>query len=241
MPEIHGLGYLWTQRSKNKEPLSLLQQIWTLIKKDALIEWRQKYALGGMLLYVVATVYVVYVATIEVEAVIWNALFWIIILFASVNAVAKSFVGETGRRELYYYSIVSPLAVILSKMIYNIGLLLVLTILNYAVFSLVSGNPVEDHLSFWMALFLGGLGFSITFTFISAIAAQARNSATLMAILSFPVIIPILLSLIQFSGGAMGVFPVDEESVGKSVLTLLAIDGILIALAVVLFPFVWRD
>jgi hypothetical protein len=44
---------------------------------------------------------------------VWNSLYWIIILFSAVNAVAKSFVQEHQGRQLYYYMIASPEAIIL--------------------------------------------------------------------------------------------------------------------------------
>ncbi|MGB1243273.1 MAG: heme exporter protein CcmB, partial [Chitinophagales bacterium] len=104
--------------------MNLLNQVFYLIQKDLLLEWRQKYAFNGILLYVISTVVVVYLAFMEIEDMAWMTLFWIIMLFASVNAVAKSFLQESPDRQLYYYTLVSPEAIILSKMVYNVLLLL---------------------------------------------------------------------------------------------------------------------
>src|SRR6185503_19853328 len=87
----------------------MLKEISALIGKELLIEWRQRYALGGMLLYVIVTVFICYLSfknVIEVST--WNALFWIIILFASINLSAKSFLQESKGRLLYYYTLSSP-------------------------------------------------------------------------------------------------------------------------------------
>lgn len=219
--------------------MMLAKEISFLLRKEILLEWRQKYAISGILLYVLSTVFVVYTSFKKVAPDVWNTLFWIIILFASVNAVAKSFVQENSNRQLYYYSLSNPSAIILSKIIYNSGLLLFLSLLSFAVFSLVAGNPVKDNFYFFTALFLGSLGFSITFTFISAISAKANNSATLMAILSFPIIIPIILTLIKLSANALRLM--QDTAVWKDIATLLAIDLILVSMAFLLFPFLWRD
>jgi heme exporter protein B len=88
-------------------------------------------------------------------------------------------------------------------------------------------------------LLLGSLGFSIAFTFIASIAAKANNSATLMAILSFPVILPILLTLVRLSSIALRL--IQDTSYTRDILNLLAIDVILITLTFVLFPFIWKD
>jgi heme exporter protein B len=60
-----------------------------------------------------------------------------------------------------------------------------------------------------------------------------------MAILSFPLTIPILLTLIKLSAGAMRM--IQDTSSENDILILVAIDLILLALSFVLFPFLWRD
>lgn len=216
-----------------------MRQFSTLFRKELILEWRQRYAIGGILLYVVSTVFIVYLAFQQVKPQAWNALFWIISLFAAVNAVAKSFVQENGKRQLYYYTLANPIALILSKISYNTLLLLGLAGLAFAAMTLVVGNPIIDFSVFGIAVLLGNLGFAITFTFISAIAAKANQSGTLMAILSFPIVIPILLELIKLTTIAIGF--AKDTSWGHDVAILGAIDAILIALVLLLFPFLWRD
>ncbi len=219
--------------------MQVLTEIIFLLKKEMLLEWRQKYAIGGILLYVVSTVFIVYISTGDIRAPVWNILFWIIVLFASVNAVAKSFMQENSQRQLYYYQLAHPIAIILSKIVYNIGLLFLLTILSYLAMTLVYESPIKRVGLFWSTIFLGSVGFSITFTFISAIASKADNSATLMAILTFPIVIPILGTLMMLSANALGL--IQDTAYLKDIYTLIAIDGILLGLVIILFPFLWRD
>lgn len=219
--------------------MGIFTEIWYLLRKDITLELRQKYAINGILLYVLSTVFVVYLAFIQLDARVWNAMFWIIILFASVNAITKSFMQESGYRALYYYSIANPIAVIVSKIIYNTLLLAFMTLLTFGFLSLVTGNPVKDMQLFLITMLLGSVGLAITLTFISSIAVKANNSATLMAILSFPVVIPILITLIKLS--AVSLRLIQDTSYGQDIISLLAIDLILISVAFILFPFVWKD
>jgi len=219
--------------------MNLISEITFLLRKEITIELRQKYAIGGILLYVFSTIFIIYMSFNRIDKQTWNALFWVIVLFASVNAVAKSFVQESGHRQLYYYTLANPSAIILSKIIYNVVLLLILSLLAFFAFSVVAENPVRNIGQFLSALFLGSTGLSIAITFVSAIAAKANNSSTLMAILSFPLVIPILLLLIKISSNAMGMM--TDTALGKDMLTLVAIDLLLVAMAFVLFPFLWRD
>jgi heme exporter protein B len=100
------------------------KEISVLIRKEITLEWRQKYALNGILLYVVSAVFITYLSVGakmgNLSIPTWNALFWIILLFSSVNAVAKSFVQEQQGRQLYYYMIASPESIILSKIIFYV-------------------------------------------------------------------------------------------------------------------------
>lgn len=221
----------------------MLKEITVLIKKELTLEWRQKYALNGILLYVVSAVFITYLSVGAKQGNLavptWNALYWIIILFSAVNAVAKSFVQEHQGRQLYYYMIASPEAIILSKIIYNSLLTLVLALLGYLVFSIILGNPVADQGMFLLNLVLGALGFSACLTMVSGIASKASNNATLMAILSFPVIIPILLMAISISKNAIdGLDP--SVSVDK-LISLMAINAIVSVTAYILFPYLWRS
>jgi len=211
----------------------------TLLRKEFIIEFRQRYAISGIVLYVFSMVFVVYIASIKVQPPVWNILFWLIVLFASINAVVKSFVQESGTRQLYYYQLVDPAMLILSKIVYNSVLLLVLSTLSYGAYSLVAGNPVKDLPLFALVICLGSLGFGIAFTFIASIAAKANNSATLMAILSFPIILPILLTLVRLS--AISLRLIQDTAYQRDIYNLLAIDVILLTLTFLLFPFIWRD
>jgi heme exporter protein B len=227
--------------------MQLFNQTWNLFKKEVLLEWRSKYAFNGVLLYVVSTVFVCYISFSLTPGfsgspgykVVWNVLFWIIILFASVNAIAKSFLQENRGRLLYYYSIASPQAIILSKTIYNILLMSLLSVLALIVYLLFFPNSVGDPYFYFLSVLMGSISFSTVFTMISAIASKAGNNGTLMAILSFPVIIPVILLLIRISKSAM-----DGTSRALNygnISVLCAINVIVIATSLLLFPFLWRD
>jgi|SRR5690606_14796609 len=219
--------------------MGFLTQVRYLIYKEMLLEWRSKYALNSILLYVVSTVFVCYQAFRNVDGVIWNALFWIILLFASINAIAKSFVQESSGRQLYYYTFVSPQAVIFSKIVYNVVLMLLLSTVALFVYSVVFRNPLGDPLLYVVTVILGSVSFATVFTMISAISSKANNNGTLMAILSFPVIIPLLIVLIKLSKNAMD--GLDRSVSFDEIFVLVAINTIVILISLLLFPYIWRD
>jgi heme exporter protein B len=218
----------------------VLQQVKTLFLKEFTLEWRNRYALNGMLLYVISTVFVCYLSFRNVVSVpVWNALFWIIMLFASINAVGRSFIQERKGRLLYYYSIASPQAFLLAKMAYNSLLMLVITFLAYAIYAWWIGDLVQDHLMFAVALVLGSTGFALILTLMSAIASKTENNMSLMAILSFPVQLPFLITLIKLSKNTVDGL---DPSVSYGLITVLVmIIMIVLTLSYILFPYLWRD
>ena len=100
-------------------------------------------------------------------------------------------------------------------------------------------NPVGDLLYYLLAVLLGSISFATVFTMISAIASKARNSGALMAILSFPVIIPLLIVLLKFSKNAMD--GLDRSVSLNEIGVLAAINGIVVTASLLLFPYLWRD
>jgi heme exporter protein B len=212
------------------------------MQKDFRLEWRQRAALNGMLLYVGSTVFVCYLSFAlrggQLPAPAWNALFWIILLFTAVNAAAKGFLQESRGRLLYYYTLVRPQAVILAKIGYNAVLLLGLALVGFGLYAVVLGNPVQDVPLFVGNVALGAVGFATTLTLVSGIASKATNSSTLMAVLGFPIMIPMLLLLIKVSKNALD--GLEFEASSSSLLTLLALNLIVTAVSYLLFPFLWR-
>nr|WP_199078990.1 heme exporter protein CcmB [Pedobacter sp. ASV19] len=220
--------------------MHLLNQVKYLIKKEILLEWRSKYAINGVLLYVVSSVFVCFLSFITIDnKITWNALFWIIILFSSINGVSKGFLQETKGQQLYSYIVASPIAIILAKTIYNILLMLALTTIALAVYTTVFSYVPVDFLMFYVAVVLGSLSFSTIFTMVSAIASKAGNGGMLMAILSFPVIIPVLIVLIRLAKNAID--GLDRSVSLDEIGILLMINVMAICASLLLFPYLWRD
>ncbi|HQU57264.1 MAG TPA: heme exporter protein CcmB, partial [Chitinophagaceae bacterium] len=147
---------------------------------------RQQYSFYGVLLYIGATIFVLFNAMNTPDSNVWNGLFWVIQLFVSINAVAKSFLQESQGRMLYYYSITSPANFVLAKLLFHSILMLVMSLLSLLLFVLLLGNPLHKAGSFIGLVLLGGWSFSLLFTFLAAIAAKAQQNAAIMAVLGFP-------------------------------------------------------
>ena len=142
----------------------MILRIYALLKKDILLEFRQKHTFYGILLYISSTIYVLFLSMDNLNANVWNGLFWVIQLFICVNAVAKSFLQESRGRMLYFYSIASPVEFIVAKILYNVVLMMCMSLLSLLLFVIFLNNPVDNSLRFIGIVVLGGAGLSIVFT-----------------------------------------------------------------------------
>jgi heme exporter protein B len=113
----------------------IIREIWTLVKKEILIEWRMKYAFSGMILYLTSSIFLGYITfnlgRVPINVPTWNVLFWIIMLFVATNSIAKSFIQESKERQLYYYTIANPQSIIISKILFNFLLMLFLVTIGF--------------------------------------------------------------------------------------------------------------
>jgi heme exporter protein B len=141
---------------------------------------------------------------------------------------------------LYFYSIVSPVEFIIAKLLFNIVLMAMMSIVSLLLFFTFLDNPVNDSLRFTGIVLLGGTSISLVFTLMSAIAAKAQQNAALIAILGFPVILPILLLLMRLSKSAFAEIFRDGALLQLSGLIVL-MDVLVVALAIILFPFLWKE
>jgi heme exporter protein B len=219
--------------------MSRSRRIYALLRKELLTESRQQYSFIGILLYVAATTFVLYLSIGEPEKKVWIGLFWVIQLFVTVNAVAKSFLQESRGRMLYYYTINSPVDFILSKLLFNTLLMFVLSITSWLLVQLLMGNPVQRTGLFLLIAIWGSVSLGLVFTLLSAIAAKARQNAALMAILGFPLIMPLVLVLIKLSAQAL--LPTGNPIPLGLMSILLGYDVLIIMLSLILFPFIWKD
>jgi heme exporter protein B len=214
-----------------------------LIQKEFTLELRRNAVISGIGLYLFSLIFICYLTFSlrqnSINEATWSALFWLALLFSVINSVAKSFIGEKKGLFIYYYSVASPQSIIISKILYNTILCLVLSLAAYLLFSTFIGNPVKDTGLFVLTLFLTSAGFSAALSLISGIASKANNSGILMAVLSFPVIIALLLMAIKITKNVLD--GLDRSASVDELMNLVAINSILGALAYILFPYIWRS
>ncbi len=213
----------------------------SLVKKEFLLEFRQKSTLGGVLVYVVGTIFVSALCFRgHLDKPTWNALFWVITLFTSVTISGRSFLKETGGQALFNFLHYSPRHFILSKMLAAMVFMFLLSFITFFFYGFFIKNEVENLGLFFVVLLLASTGLASVLTLMSAIAAKASGNFALMSILSFPVLMPLLLVVIRVSKQAVD--GIEWAGVGYNfIVILVALNLLTLALSFLLFPYLWRD
>ncbi len=223
--------------------MTSVKAIQTLIKKEFQLEFRNKVSISSMLLYVVSTIFICFQSFKEIpDAQVWTALLWIIILFSAVNAVNKSFFAENKSQQMYFYLLTSPQNIIIAKIIYNVILINVLAMISYIIYNTVLKMPGEDSgfsAQLWLVLMLGATGISSILTLVSAMAAKTNNNLGLISILAFPVMIPLIITTLKASKNAAELISFSANA--KYIIMMGSLDVLIIALAFILFPYLWRE
>jgi len=166
---------------------------------------------------------------------------WIILddtnLYFSQRGRKKLFAGEPRTHALFLFDRRAKRLCIVETVVHSL-LMLLMSLLSLALFTLFLGNPLLKAGSFIGLVLLGGWSLSLVFTFLAAIAAKAQQNAAIMAILGFPLIIPQLILLMRLSNAT---FSATISIPVTTILLLIALDLMVILLAVILFPFLWKD
>lgn len=216
---------------------------WAVLRKDLRLEWRSRYALNMLLMFVLSSLLLIGFA-IGQETVgqrMQSALLWIVILFSASIGLGRSFVAEEERGTVLLLQLNVPGSqVFTGKLIFNFLLLLAVDMVALVVFAVLLNMVIEDWSLLVLALFLGSLGLAGATTLLAAIIARATNKGPLLPVLLFPLLIPLLLSVVRASRAAL------EGGLGFSgamgdLQTIALFGGVVITAAVLLFEFVWMD
>ena len=85
----------------------------------------------------------------------------------------------------------------------------------------------------------GSLGIAISSTIIAAIISKASSKGTLYPVLSFPILLPLILTLLELTKYSIDGKSLDESLVEVAV--LICYDVIMVTASYLLFDFIWKD
>lgn len=226
---------------------SLLSAAWAVFRKDLRSELRTRYALNAVALFAVSTVVALSLGMGFLTAgrnadlpLIHAALLWIAVLFAAFTGLARAFVHEEEARTAAALRLAAPpIAVYLGKLLFNLALLLALDALVALLFTALLHVRIGNVGLFAALLIAGSFGLVAATTLIAAIIARASAKGALFAVLSFPLLAPLLIVAIQGTSLALEGAAWDRGAAPLQV--LLAYTVALFVASLLLFGSVWEE
>lgn len=215
-----------------------------VLRKDILSEFRTRYAINAILLFGVTTLTVVSfsVGQLGLPADVYAALFWIIIFFSAMSGLAQVFVKEEESRTAIVLRLTSdPTAIYLGKLVFNFLLLALLELVITPLFFVLTDARMANAGLFLVILVVGSIGLAGASTLIAAIISKASIKGALFAVLSFPILLPLLIGAIAGTRKALGVTESPFSAAAPELQLLISYAVVMITASLLLFEFVWEE
>ncbi len=219
--------------------MNKLKRIALLILAEFQLDLKKPAVLASAFLQMATMALLAFLSQPSINATIWSSLFWIILIFCTLQAVSKNFLGVHRARWIYFNQLSSVQSILWSKMVYGWISMIVLTCANLLFFGFFMGFPIAHPGAYLTNLILVAAGIGSVFTLIGAIASKANQAGFLAPVLSLPVILPLILVGMQASNKTLN--PVLVSSVYKDIALVGALDFLIVVLCGILFQPLWKE
>ncbi|MBI5475031.1 MAG: heme exporter protein CcmB [Ignavibacteriae bacterium] len=215
----------------------------SIFLKDWHSELRTRYAISALVMFVVTTISVIVFAlgseSAPVDAL--SGMLWVVIFFAAMSGLSRTFVAEEERGTVMTLQLVAePSAVYFGKLLFNLVLIVgvnLFTVILYAIF--LNGFVIQSFSIFAGTILLGSIGLAASSTIIAAIIAKANTKGTLYPVLSFPILLPLLLTCINATRLAVE-GALLSEAMGEFQF-LVSYIVVVVTASSILFEYIWKD
>jgi heme exporter protein B len=214
-----------------------------LLKKDIKSEFRTKYAISALVLFVFTSIVLIYFQTANQKPSVQlvSGIYWVIFFFASLTGLSRSFIQEEERQTDIFLQIALPLESIwIGKLLFNLILSILINITSIALFSLLIPNFEPDS---WFNLIsgclVGGFAIASSLTILSALISKASSKNSILPVMAFPVILPAIITASNITSISLG--EVLGASIESQFMNLGLYLGIVLSSSWILFDYIWKD
>lgn len=211
--------------------------------KDWRSELRTRYAMSALVMFVVTTISIILFSLGGEGASpeVLSGMLWVVIFFSAMSGLARTFVMEEERGTGMTLALMTPPgAVFAGKLLFNLVLGSGLTLLAVGLYAFfINGFVVQTLSIFLVTIVLGSVGLAAASTIIAAIIARANTKGTLYPVLSFPILLPLLMTVINATRLAADGVPFGEAAGEFQI--LISYIVVVITASAMLFEYIWKD
>ncbi len=221
----------------------MITKSYSLFLKDIKSELRTRYAINALVMFILVAISVILfsIGNEKIQPELTAGLYWVVIFFSAMSGLSRAFVSEEEKgTTLTLQLIASPDTIFSGKLLFNLILTFFINViitLIYAAF--FEGFVINNFVLFLVTFIFGNIGLAISSTIIASIIAKAGSKGTLYPVLSFPVLLPLILTCVQLT-----IFCFDGTSFANALYELAIVvsyDGIMITVSYLLFDFIWKE
>jgi heme exporter protein B len=216
---------------------------YSLFLKDWKSELRTRYAINALAMFILVTISVILfsIGSEKISEYLTGGLLWVVIFFSAMSGLSRAFVSEEERgTTLTLQLIAAPSTIFNGKLIFNLVLVFLMNLVIAFLYSILFESFVIDNYALFMiAFFFGNIGIAVSSTIIAAIISKASSKGTLYPVLSFPILLPLILTLLELTKYSMDGNSIEESFVEIAV--LVCYDVIMLTASYLLFDFIWKD
>jgi heme exporter protein B len=222
--------------------MNWLQTTLSVFRKDLRIEFRTRFAINMVLAFVVASLLLIMftLRAQQLDPTPKSGLVWIVILFAALSALGRSFIYETDRNTFDLLRIYARGSVVyVGKLFFNAVFTLFINVTTFILYSFLMDLRIASWEAFFAMLILGSLGLSSVSTMTAAIVSQADRKGAVFSVLSIPLFVPLILLLTRVTKATF----IDGIPQGflSDFTALLGFVGVTITAGILLFDFIWEE
>ena len=214
-----------------------------LFKKDWQSELRTRYAINALAMFILVTISVILfsVGQEKMSEYLTGGLLWVVIFFSAMSGLSRAFVSEEERGTMLTLQLIASADTIFTgKMLFNLVLVFLMNTVIAILYSMLFNTFIINNTAlFILAFIIGNIGIAVSSTVIAAIIAKANTKGTLYPVLSFPILLPLILVLLQLTK-----FSIDGKSISESyaeLMVLVSYDVIMLTASYLLFEFINKD
>jgi heme exporter protein B len=210
--------------------------------KDFRSEIRTRYSINGLIMFIIVTISIIKFSLGEekLSNELHAGLLWIIIFFSNSSGLSRVFVAEEDRGTSFVLKLTAnSRAVLLGKLIFNSALSFIINFVVVFLFLVTMDMTVNSTGLFIAVVIIGNFGLTAVMTIIAALISKSSSKGTLYPVLSFPLLLPLLLTVINatwmsFEGTSFGEVSAEFQIIVSYTIVVLTASFLL-------FDLVWND
>jgi len=210
--------------------------------KDLQLEQRTKFGINTIIAFVLASLMVMIFAlrAEDLHDHAKSGLLWIIVLFASLASLSRSFVSESDQGTLDLLRLRFPATHIYTgKLLYNFLFTFAVAVFSFLLYLFLLNIDISLWFIMSTGLIFGSLGLASISTLLASLVAQSNQKGAVFSVLAIPLLIPLILIVAKVTFTA---FHGDQDgSYISDIAALIGYCGVTVTAGSLLFDFVWNE